>query len=125
MSRVFRLLNLDREGALVMAPSICWFRVPLILGFSGIRVWLVGSPGLPVLSNLAGSIQHYKSAFLDAWRDKDAAGPLCSGRVQRWSASGCYWYLAAGLTLPMFGRDKALLRGVLVGIWNGYLLGRE
>ena len=42
--------------------------------------------GLPVLSNLAGPIQHFKSAIRDAWRDKVAAG-LCSGRVQRWSAS--------------------------------------
>ena len=31
----------------------------------------------------------------------------------------------SSLTLTMFGRDKALLRGVLVGgVWNGFLLGK-
>ena len=31
----------------------------------------------------------------------------------------------SSLTLAMFGRDKALLRGVLVGgVWKGFLLGR-
>ena len=34
--------------------------------------------GLPLLSNLAGPVQHFKSALLDAWRDKvsvDLCGP--------------------------------------------------
>ena len=30
-------------------------------------------PGLPLLSNLAGPIHHFKSALLDAWRNKVAA----------------------------------------------------
>ena len=33
-------------------------------------------PGLPLLSNLAGPLQHFKAAILDAWRDKVAAD-LC------------------------------------------------
>ena len=35
--------------------------------------------GLPLLSNLAGPVHHFKAALLDAWRDKVAAdrcGPL-------------------------------------------------
>ena len=48
-----------------MAPSICLLPVPLISGFSGIRIWLVGF------------VQHHKSAILDAWRDR-AAASLCA-----------------------------------------------
>ena len=33
-------------------------------------------PGLPLLSNFAGPIQHFKAAILDAWRNKVAAD-LC------------------------------------------------
>ena len=33
-------------------------------------------PGLPLLSNLAGPIQHFKAALLDAWRNRVAAD-LC------------------------------------------------
>ena len=33
--------------------------------------------------------------------------------------------LCSSLTLSTFGRDKALLSGVLVGgVWNGFLLGK-
>ena len=49
------------KGALGMAPSICW----------------LPRPRLPVLSNLAGPVQHFKSAILNAWRDK-AAADLCA-----------------------------------------------
>ena len=41
---------------------------PLTLGWS--------RPGLPLLSNLAGPVQHFKAAILDAWRNKMAAD-LC------------------------------------------------
>ena len=44
---------------------------PLALGWS--------RPGLPPLSPLAGPIQHFKAAILDAWRNKVAAG-LCGRR---------------------------------------------
>ena len=37
-------------------------------------------PGLPLLSNLAGPLQHFKAAILDAWRTKVAAD-LCGRRV--------------------------------------------
>ena len=41
---------------------------PLALGWS--------RPGLPLLSNLAGPVQHLRAAILDAWRNKVAAD-LC------------------------------------------------
>ena len=76
-------------------------------------------PGLPVLSNLAGPVQHFKSAILDAWRDKVAAdlcaregfrgGPLLDvdGTLQLLSSS------------HVRERDKALLRSVLAGVGSG------
>ena len=36
--------------------------IPLALAWS--------RPGLPLLSNLAGPVQHFKAAILDTWRDK-------------------------------------------------------
>ena len=34
-------------------------------------------PGLPLLSNLAGPIQHFQAAILDAWRNKVAVDLYC------------------------------------------------
>ena len=82
-------------------------------------------PGLPLLSNLAGPIQHFRAAILDAWRNKVAAdlggregfrgGPLLDihGSLQLLDSS------------HVRKRDKALLRTIMVGgVWNGFLLGR-
>ena len=82
-------------------------------------------PGLPLLSNLAGPIQHFKAAILDAWRDKVSVdfcgregyrgGPLLDvhGSLQLLNSS------------HVRERDKALLRIIMVGgVWNGFLLGR-
>ena len=41
---------------------------PVTLGWS--------RPGLPLVSNLAGPVKHFKALILDAWRDKVAAD-LC------------------------------------------------
>ena len=70
-------------------------------------VWspqLVGweRPGLPILSNIDGPIQHFRSAVLESWRGEVSADLV-------------------GHTLTTFGRDKALLRSILVGgVWNGF-----
>ena len=48
-----------------------------------------------LLSNLAGPVQHFKAAILDAWRNKVAAD-LCGGAgFSVWSAAGCSWLFAA------------------------------
>ena len=123
---VYRLLDMVRDGcprhgpvhllvASVTGVGFQW--VPHTLG------WV--RPGLPVLSNLPGPIQHFRAAILDAWRGMVAAdlcaregfccGPLLSvtGSLQLLNSS------------HVRERDKALLRGVLVGgVWNGFLLGR-
>ena len=78
--------------------------------------------GLPVLSNLAGPIQHFRSAVLEGWRGKVSADPFA-----RKGFRGGPWLDVDGtlqlLNLTTFGRDKGLLGGVLVGgVWNGFLL---
>ena len=82
-------------------------------------------PGLPLLSNFAGPIQHFKSALLDAWRNKVAAD-LCGRKGFR---GGPMLDIHGSLQLlnssHVRERDRALLRGVMVGsVWNGFLLGR-
>ena len=62
-------------------------RVPHVLGW--VRL------GLLVLRSLAGYIQHFKSAILDAWRDTVSADTCVVGKGLEWSSSGCFWYLAA------------------------------
>ena len=52
---------------------------------SGVLGW--DRPGLLALSNFPGSIQHFRSALLGAWKDKVAAD-LCSGRVCSLVGSG-------------------------------------
>ena len=82
-------------------------------------------PGLPMLSNLAGPIQHFKTAILDAWRNK-IASDLCGREGFRGEP-----LLDVHGSLQLFNsshvreRDQTLLRSVMVGgVWNGFLLGR-
>ena len=65
-------------GALVMVLFTCLLRSAAEIGF----VWspeLVGwaTEGLPVLSSLAGPIQHFRAAILEGWRSKVSAD-LCA-----------------------------------------------
>ena len=77
VGRVYRLLAMVHEGCpghgpihllSASAAEIGFRRDPLALAWS--------RPGLPLLSNLAGPVQHLKAAILDAWRNKVAAD-LC------------------------------------------------
>ena len=126
VGRVYRLLEMVSEGSsghgqfhlLAASASEVGFRCdPLCMGWT--------RPGLHLLSNLAGRVQHSKAAILDACREKGAAdlcgregfrgGPLpdVHGSLQLLNSS------------HVRERDKALLRSVMVGgVWNGFLLGR-
>ena len=80
---------------------------------------------MQVLSNLAGPIQHFRAAVLEACRSKVSAD-LCARKGFR----GGPWLDIDG-TLQLLDsdhvreRDKALLGGVLTGgVWNGFLLGK-
>ena len=82
-------------------------------------------PGLPLLSDLAGPIQHFRAAILDAWRNRVAAD-LCRRKGFR---GGHLLDVHGSLQLlnssHVRERDKALLRTLMVGgVWNGFLLGR-
>ena len=81
-------------------------------------------PGLPLLSNLAGPLPHFKAAILDAWRDKVAAD-LCGRKgfrgVPLLDIHGSLQLLNSSHVRE---RDKALLHSIMVGVWNGMLLGR-
>ena len=82
-------------------------------------------PGLPHLSNLVGSIQHFKAAILDAWRNKVAAD-LCGREGFRGGplldVHGSWQLLNSS---HVRDRDKGLLRSIMVGgVWNGFLLGK-
>ena len=82
---------------------------------SGRKTSRTQSPRLPVLSNLAGPIQHFKYAILNAWRDKVAAD-FCAREGCR---GGPLLDIAGTLQLLRSSnvreRDEALLRSVLVG----------
>ena len=82
-------------------------------------------PGLPLLSNLAGPVQHCKAAVLDSWRNKVAAD-FCGREGFR---GGPLLDIHRSLQLlnssHVRDRDEALLRGVMVGgVWNDFLLGK-
>ena len=81
--------------------------------------------GLPPLCNLAGPVQHFKAAIVDAWRDKVSVD-LCGRKGFR---GGPLLNVHGSLQLlnssHVRERDKALLRSIMVGgVWKGFLLGR-
>ena len=113
--------------ALVMVLHICFVEsaAEIVFCWSPDMVgWVM--EGLPVLSNFAGPIQHFGSAVLEGWRGK-VSTDLCA----RKGFCGGPWLDVDG-TLQLLDsdhvreRDKALLRGILVGgVWNGFLLEKD
>ena len=74
---VHRLLEMVGEGCLGHGPLHLLSTSAAEVGFrwDPLRMgWT--RPGLPLLSSLAGPLQHFKAAFVDAWRNKVAAD-LC------------------------------------------------
>ena len=71
VGRVYRLLEMVGEGCPGHGFSVAE------IGFRWNRDDLAWSrPGLLLLSNLAGPVQHFRAAILDAWRNRVAAD-LC------------------------------------------------
>ena len=126
VGRVYRVLELVGEGCPGHGPIHLLSASAAEIGFRwdlhGLAwVW----PGLPLLSNLAGPIQHFRAALLDAWRNK-AAADLCGRKGFR---GGPLLDVHGSLQLlnssHVRERDKALLRAIMVGgVWNGFLLSR-
>ena len=67
---VYRLLEMVGEGSLGHGPLHLLSASAAEIGFRWDPVGMGWSrPGLPLLSNLAGPVQHFKAAVLDAWRN--------------------------------------------------------
>ena len=105
VSRVYRLLAAAAEGCSGHGPAHLLVESAAAIGFSccsQVPGW--NRPGLPVLSMMAGPIQHFRAAVLDAWRHKVSVD-LCSRKGFR---GGPFWISLApcsSLTLTMFGRE--------------------
>ena len=77
VGRVYRLLEMVGEGGPGHGPIHLLPASAAEIGFRWDPDALAWSrPGLPLLSNLAVPLQHFKYALLDAWRNKVAAD-LC------------------------------------------------
>ena len=114
---MYTLLDLVRDG--------CPGHGPIHALFTSLLMTRWDRRGLPGLSNLAGPIQHFRSAIFDAWRNKVAAD-LCSRKGFRGGPlldiRGSHQLLNSSHVRE---RDKMLLRNVMVGgVWNGFLLGK-
>ena len=77
VGRAYRLLDLVSEGCHGHGPVHLLVSSAAEIGFR----WDPHSlawyrPGLPFLCNLAGPVQHFRAAILDAWQNK-AAADLC------------------------------------------------
>ena len=82
VGRVYRLLAMVHEGCPGHGPIHLLSAGAAEVGFQWDPAALAWSrPGLPLLSNLAGPLQHFKAAILDAWRNKVSADLCVDGRV--------------------------------------------
>ena len=126
VGRVYRLLEMVGDGCPGHGPIHLLCSSAARIGFQWNPVALAWiRPGLPMLSHIAGPIQYFRSAILDAWRNKVAAD-LCGRKGFR---GGPLLDIHGSLQLlnssHVRERDKGLLRSVMVGgVWNGFLLGR-
>ena len=124
--RVYRLLERSADGCPGHGPVHLPLQSAAAIGFHWDSLELAwGRPGLPLLSNLSGPVQHFRAAILGAWRDTVSAD-LCARKGFR---GGPLFDIDGTLQLlnsdHVRERDKALLRSILVGgVWNGFLLGK-
>ena len=77
VSRVYRLLRSAAEGCPGHGPAHLLVQSAAEIGFRWDPCELAWDrPGLLLLCNLSGPIQHFRAAILGAWRDKVSAD-LC------------------------------------------------
>ena len=76
---------------------------------------------LPPLRMMAGPIQHFRTAILEAWQSH-----VFAGLSERKGFRGVEFAdLKGSLQLLNSTRDKMLSRAILCGrVWNGFLLGK-
>ena len=78
VGRIYRILGMVGEGCPGHGPLYLLSSSAAEIGFfldPGALVWV--RPGLPPLCNLAGPVQHFKGAVLEAWRDKVSSNLCC------------------------------------------------
>ena len=126
VGRAYRLLDMVSEGCRGHGPVHFLVSSAAEIGFRWDPHSLAWHrPGLPLLSNLAGPVQHFRAAILDAWQNKVQ---LIFVVVRVFVVAPCWIFvvLCSFLTLLMSGIViKVLLRCILVGgAWNGFLLSK-
>ena len=126
VGRVYRLLAMVHEGCPGHGPVHLLSASAAEIGFEWdphALAWI--RPGIPLLSNLAGPIQHFQAAILDAWRNKVAADLCCRQGFRGGPLLDVHGSLQLLNSSHVRETDKALLRSIMVGgVWNGLLLGR-
>ena len=126
MSRVYPLMESAAECSPGHGPAHLLIQSAAEIGFRwdpGELAW--DRPGLLLVSNLSDPIHHFRAAILGAWRDKVSADLF----ARRGFRGGPLLDIDGTLQLldsdHVWERDKALLRGILVGgVWTGFLLGK-
>ena len=124
--RIFRMLDLISEGAQGHGPVHLLLISAAEIGFAwdgDEKGWVRVS--LPPLRMMAGPIQHFRSAILDAWHFHVFS--KLSERKGFWGVE--FADLKGSLQLlnstHLRDRDKMLLIAILCGgVWNGFLLGK-
>ena len=112
VGRAYRLLEMVGEGSPGHGPVHLLSASAAEIGFRWDPVALGWSrPGLPLLRNLAGPLQHFKAAVLDAWRDK-LATDLCGRGCFRGGPLQDVHGSCSSLTLSMLGKEMRVCFGV-------------
>ena len=127
--RIFRMLDLISKGAPGHGPVHLLLLFAAEVGFAwdgAEEGWIRVS--LPPLRMMAGPIQHFGAAILDAWRFHvfsrlaERKGFFFLGSVEFADFKGSLQLLNSS---HLRERDKMLLRAILCGgVWNGFLLGK-
>ena len=116
VGRAYRLLEMVGEGCPGHRPIHLLVAGAAEIGFRWDLLALAWSRlGLPLLGNLAGFVQHFRAAILDAWRNK-AAGDLCGREGFRGGPLlDVHFSLQLLTSSHVRDRDKGLLRSILDG----------
>ena len=124
--RIFRMLDLISRGVQGHGPVHLLLISAAEIGFAwdgGEKGWVRVS--LPPLRMMAGPIQHFRTAILDAWHFH-----VFSKLSERKGFRGVEFADIKGSlqllnSTHLRDRDKMLLRAILCGgVWNGFLLGK-
>ena len=124
--RIFRMLDLISRGAQGHGPVHLLLISAADLGFAWDgeeKGWVRVS--LPHLRMMTGSVQHFYSSILDAWRFTVFA--MLSERKGSWRAEFADFQGSLQLLTSshLRERDKMLLTAIFGGgVWNGFLLGK-